>query len=136
MSPLLNAGLADVSTDGPPQLEPGVYTLQATKVEVKPPIDDKAAQVVVTFVDANADPGADGSIQSVRKTFSMSKAAKCYFKRWLVAAGSDLAEAEEIDTDDLIGLQAKAVVVANTASDKDTGEVRTYANVGKFMNAD
>lgn len=130
---LLSVNLTDVDASGPPQMEPGVYDLESTKVGVNPPVDDKAASVDITFRDSNADATESGP--SVQKRFSFSEKAKPYFKRWLLAAGrDDLAEAEEIESEELMGLVAKAVVNHETVTDKVTGEVRTFARVARFIN--
>lgn len=127
---LLSVKLTDVSTKGPPQLDPAVYTLESIKVGVNPPVGEKAAQIEVLFKDTEGE--ADGP--TVRKIFSLSEKAKCYLKLWLLSCGrKDLANAEELDTDDLVGLVCQAAVGSRSWNDKDTGDTRTAAEIKKFI---
>lgn len=128
---LLSVNLSDVSAEGPPQLEPGVYTLEATKVVVNPAAQGKPSSIEVTFKDANGE-GEDE--RSVRKLFTISEKALPFLKRWLLACKrKDLAETAELDTDMLMGLTCEAVVNSRTWSDKDTGEARSGPNIQRFI---
>ena len=131
MSPLLQVGLTDVSHEGPSQMEPGVYTLESIKADVIPPAEDKAAQIRVTFKNANAP---EGDESTVLKIFALSEKAKPYLKRFLMAArAKDLSEADEIDTDQLVGLTCEAAVSSQSWCNKDTGEPQKGANITKFI---
>ena len=128
---LLGVGLSDVSTDRAPQMDIGVVTLESIKVEVVPAEGDKAAMINVSYKNVNSD---EGDERTIRKMFSLSEKAKRYFKLWLLAAGrEDLAEADEIDTDELLGLVAEAVIGSDSSVDKDTGEPVVYSNIKKWV---
>lgn len=131
MSPLITANLQDVSADGPPQLEPGLYTLRSNKVEFQPAEGEKAPRIEVTFKDANAD---EGDTRTVRKIFSLKQKALCYLKQFLLSAGeAELAESAEFDTEALLNLEPKAVVNSRSWTDEVSGEVRSGANIQRFI---
>ena len=126
---LLPINLQDVSAEGPPQLEIGCYDVEATKVAVNPAQDGKDAQVVVDFMKANRDPS---DTASCRKYFALSEKALPFLKRFLLASGrEDLANANQLDTDELLGLVCKVVISENTYT-KD-GETRTNAQISRFV---
>jgi len=127
---LLKPNLQDVSLEGPPRMEIGLCDcLESVKVIVNPPAGDKAASIDVTFQDGNREPGDE---RQVRKTFAFSEKALFYLKRWLTACGrEDLANAEEMDSDDLLGLKCKAVIIDEPYT-KD-GETRVFSNISRFI---
>ncbi len=127
---LLTANLQDVSMEGPPRMEIGVYeALESIKVTVNPPEGDKSSSLDVVFQDANRE---EGDERQCRKRFSFSSKALFYFKQWLAACERvDLATAAEIDSDDLTGLKCKAVL--SETSDVKDGETRTFINIKRFL---
>lgn len=125
---LLDVNLKDVSVSGPPQLPPGVYTLTTKSIELVPPAEGKEAMLKAIFKDANEE-----TDMQVSKTFSMSAKAKPFLKRWLLSAKrADLANAQTIDTEDLIGLVFQAVV-SEKQYVSQSGEQIPLANIDRFI---
>ena len=89
---LLKVNLQDVSIEGPPQLDPGKYTLESVKVTVDTN-DDGVGRIRVAFQPADRD---ENDTRQVTKTFVLSDKAIVFFKRWLAAAKSPLADADEL----------------------------------------
>jgi len=131
--PLIRTNLQDVSTEGPEPMETQICEqLISLSVEYNAAVGDKSPAVTVIFRDNSA---GEDDLRTARRRFSLSPKAMFHFKRWLVACGSPLAEAEDLEIEDLKGLVCKAQVEKQSYVPKGTDETRWSAEPTKFFNA-
>jgi len=130
--PLIKTNLQDVSTEGPEPMETAIVeNLISLSAEYNAAVGDKSPAITVLFRDNDA-PVDD--LRTAHRRFSLSPKAMFHLKRWLIACGSPLADAEELNLDDLKGLVCKAAVEKSSYTDKITGELRWSAEPAKFIN--
>lgn len=127
MSPLLDTKMTDVSMEGPPKFDPGVYDLECTKVDVD---QSNVAKVFVkaTFMLANRGPD---DARQITNRFFIKDDSMWVLKRFLTSAGSPMANEDKMDTDRMIGLVCKAKI-EHKRGVKD-GVEQVYTNITQFI---
>ena len=128
---LLDVNLTDAQ-DSRPQIDPGLHTLEITKVDYFPPKDNYAASLGLTLKLANAEESDRRTLN--HRAFDITGDGSWFLKRLLKASGkADLATGSNLDTDELVGCVFDGVVGTRSAVDKVTSEVTNYPKLQKVV---
>lgn len=126
---LLNVNVSEVP-DVVPLLDPKLWDLKVTQPPQVNEIDTKNGKMtVLDVVLGPVEP--DPMNRTVRhRIFFTTERGKIELRRLLKSAG---LPTDTQDSDLLTGRTIKATVVHNTVTDKTTGQVSIFANIGKIL---